>query len=215
MPIPITIAALLLLTAAIVLLRLRWPMLSSHARRRFLLLALLLFTPTALSFLTHWETTSIRLNDLLGWFRVLAYMLVVVFFTLLRPRWLTSLIATVLLLPLLSASFIAPLADLFTLRPFTMRPIGGGFFLETAPWTSGEHANSGVDFTLFRRPPGSSLFRRGIRSGRLYNSQCDTANVFGTFDPAHLALDLRCPPLPGITPSGTELHVTLHEPPLH
>ena len=201
------------MTAAVALLRLRWPSLSPRTRSIWLRLALLLFVPTALSYLTHWETASVHVNDLFLWIRILGYELIVIFFTLLRPRWLTTSVAVVLLLPLLAASIIAPLSALFDPHLYTVQPIADDYFLETAPWTSGEHANSGIDFTLFRQPPHLHLLRRGLRAGRLYNSQCDTAHVVARFDPIAGTLDVHCPPLPGSTPlsptSGADLRFPL------
>ena len=201
MPLLLALTTLLLLMAGLVVLRFRWQHLKRPTRFRLLALAIALILPAVLAIVTGWQSTSVTIDNLLLWLQAFGYVLIVVFFTLLRPRWLSIGISVILLLPLLSSSSLAPLSILFTARPYRTVPIGSGYYLETAPWTSGPGENSGVEYTVFYRPGSPGFFRRGIRGGRLYESQCRTAEAFGTLDSEANRITLHCPAL---TPQSPE-----------
>src|SRR5271170_3507847 len=113
MHVPLTLAVFLLLTTAIVLLRIFWSRLSPRTRRALRLSAGTIFVLFFLSFVSRWGPSSDRLNSVFYWSALLSYEFFVLLFTHLRPRWLTATIAVVLILPLFSASVFLPLTGLF------------------------------------------------------------------------------------------------------
>lgn len=203
-----TYLGLVCLTALAIGLRLAWPRLGRRPRRWFVIALGLLLLPSLLSTASRWETSSSHLNAILLWIRLFAYVLCVVFFTLIRPRLVTITIATILLLPIFSSSIVGPAAALFTAVQPTVHPIGDEYFLELSPWSSGHQGNSGADFALFYQPAHASFLRRPFMGARLYNTQCATLQTTATIDPATAHIAVHCPPLttdPAAAPSGTEL----------
>ena len=212
MPVYLTLLGLLGMTAVAISLRLLWPRTSSRTRHILLLTAAILCLPAFAPLLLKWETTSEPVNTALLWLRLFAYELCVVFFTLLRPRWLTCIVAVILTLPLFSSSIVGPLGGALQSGAPVVRPISGGYFLELLPWSSGPAQNTGADLVLFYQPPSTRLFRRSFVGIRLYDSQCRTPATFATVNPAIPAIDVHCPPLttdPKASPSGTELHYVI------
>ncbi len=204
----LTYTALVGLILVTVLLRLLVPRCSPPRRRQLSVLLALLLLPALLNTVSRWETTSLHINASLLWIRLFAYELCIVFFTLVRPRVLTSTIAVILTLPLFFSSVTGPAATLFSRAQPKIRTISDGYFLELLPWSSGPHQNSGADFVLFYQPSHVPFLRRPFMGTRLYNSQCRTAETTSTLDPATDHISVRCPPLKSTAaapPSGTEL----------
>ena len=102
----VTYLALVCLTALAIGIRLLWPRLGMRPRRQIFLVLALLLLPALLSTVSRWDTTSTHLNASLLWIRIFAYELCIVFFTLIQPRLLTTIIAIVLLLPVFSSSIV-------------------------------------------------------------------------------------------------------------
>lgn len=204
----VTYLALVCLTAVAIGIRLLWPRLGMRPRRQTFLVLAFLLLPALLSTVSRWDTTSTHLNASLLWIRIFAYEISIVFFTLIQPRLLTTIIAIVLLLPVFSSSIVGPASALFSTVQPSVRPIGGDYFLELAPWSSGPSGNTGADFTLFYQPGHFSFLRRPFMGSRLYGTQCLTSNTTATLDPATAHIAVHCPPLtsdPAAPPSGTEL----------
>ena len=195
MPIVLTLVTLVSTLTTAILLRLHWPRLSTRARRRLQLLALLLLAPSLFSLVTKWDVSNYRIADLEVWIRIVAFQYGIVFLTLLRPRVLTIGIAIVLLPFLFTTSITGPLSYLFQLDPVRVVPIADGYILETLPWR-GVDGNSGIEYELSYRPPQFAGVRRDIVGTRFYDSQCDTAATYAVLRPATRALDVYCPPLP-------------------
>ena len=196
-----TLLSLLLMTGLVIVLRVCWPRLSPEMRLRVAVVAVAILVVPWIERFTGWESVSIRLNQLSLWVCILGYEVCVIFFTLLRPRWLTIPIAVPLLLLIFSSSVLAPLSALFAKNTYKTLPLGHGYFVETTRWTSGPGENSGVDWDVFYRPAAPGFLRRGTSGGRLYNTQCRTDAVFGTLNLAAHTLTLHCPSL---TPGGPE-----------
>src|SRR6201999_1304211 len=89
MYIPITIAALASLTAAMILLRIFWLRLPSRLRFFLIRASIALIALHVLFVLTKWSTTSDRLNTVINWLAIASYALLVLLFSRLSPRWLT------------------------------------------------------------------------------------------------------------------------------
>lgn len=208
MPVLATYLALVCLTGFAVALRLLWPRLGLRSHRRIFFVLALLLLPTLLSTLSRWETTSAHINASLLWIRIFAYELCIVFFTLMRPRAVTTSIAVILLLPIFSSSIVGPASALFSSSRPTIQSIGYDYFLELSPWSGGPQENTGTDFTLFYQPAGIHLLRRPFMGSRLYDTQCRTSDTIATLDAATAHIALHCPALtsdPAAPPSGSEL----------
>src|ERR1700722_8175947 len=100
MHIPITIAALVLLTVVMFFVRLFW--MRIHPDLRFTLICASIAAVLIHGFFTatKWGTSSTYINVIINWLAVAGYELLVLLFTRLSPRWLTSLCAAILLAPL-------------------------------------------------------------------------------------------------------------------
>lgn len=204
----LTFLAIACLIALVVTLRLFWPRLSPATRRLLFIVMALLLLPTILNAVLRWDTTSLRVNALLIWIRILAYELCVVFFTLLRPRALTIAIAIILTLPLASSSVVGPASSVFSSETPSRQAIGDGYFLELLPWSSGPGQTSGSDFSLFYQPPHLGFLRRTFMGYRIYDTQCRTASTTAAVDLHTAHITVHCPPLsadPAAPPSGLDL----------
>jgi hypothetical protein len=196
MHLPLTFASFALLTAGVVLLRLFWHRLSSKFHRLVVTLASAALSLLALSAATKWTAYPAQLNAVLAWCAVASYEFFLILFTLLRPRWLTSIIAAILIAPLLSASFILPLARLFDTAPQKTVSLGDKFVSVRAPWGIGTDDSSGVDLKIYWRPPWAPFLQRSVQGVRYYNSQCDTEASFAVLQPDHRSVLMICPAAP-------------------
>jgi hypothetical protein len=194
---PLTFAALALLTGALILVRIRWRRLSQKTHTTLITCACAAIVLYLFTLATGWNTASYHLNAALYWLAVAGYELFVLLFTLLRPRWLTAIIAVVLLLPLLSASAVLPLADLFNPAPHTIVSIGGNFVTDRTPWGTGGAGSSGFDLVVYSHPSWTHLVRRRRQASRYYNGQCDAARAFATLQPDGRHVLMSCPAAPG------------------
>src|SRR3954468_14817806 len=113
MHVPITIGILGLLTAAVVALRFLWWRLPSWLRKLMLGCAAAMVLVRFFFLVSLWSTTSTRVNALLCWTAVIGYEVVLVRFSLMRPQWLTTISAVILLLPILGSSLLLPLTRVF------------------------------------------------------------------------------------------------------
>src|SRR3982074_3271480 len=112
MNLPLTFAALVALTGALVLLRIFWPRFAQRTRSLLLACACIVPTLYVIAAATRWSTSSLRWNAAFYWGFIASYEFLLILFTRLRPRWLTSIIAIILILPILSASVFLPLVAL-------------------------------------------------------------------------------------------------------
>ena len=209
MPFFLTYCTLFATMMTAVAIRLWWPSLPLRGRRTLQGVAFVLLAPSLLSPLLKWHVTNHRVGELEGWVRIVACQFAIVFFTLLRPRFLTVTTAVVLL-PLIFTTMVAgTLSSLFHPAPFTEQHIADRYYLDTVPWESGSGANSGVDFDLYYKQSPSAHLRRSIYGTRLYNSQCRTAATYATLSTETHTITVHCPALPtgnlDAVGSGTEL----------
>jgi hypothetical protein len=193
MHLPLTFASFVLLTAGIVLLRLCWQRLSSPVQGFVVILACTILFFFALSLATKWKIYPALVNAALYWSAIASYEFFLVLFTLLPPRWLTSIIATILIIPLLSASIFLPLARVFDTTPYQTLPLGEKFVSVRTPWGTGATDGSGVDLDIFWRPAWAPFLQRRVQGVRYYNSQCDTGASFAVLQPDHQSVLMSCP----------------------
>jgi hypothetical protein len=194
--IPIATAVLVLLTVAVILLRVFW--LRIPAKLRYLLLraAIAILLLQILSTVTKWTTTSDHLNALFYAAAVASYELLLLLFARLRPRWLTSLSSVVLLIPVFSFSILFPLTSLFNPPPPPPISLGDHLFYEKLPWDTGDPATDGADFFIFYKPPFAPFLRHKIKRPTLSNVQCNVAAASIAFEPDRKSLRIDCPPWP-------------------
>jgi hypothetical protein len=208
---PLTLVVLGILTGVLIALRLRWLRLSLRFRAVLIGTVVLCMALSTLSTVTHWSTTSETANTLLGWARDLGYILFVLLFTLLRPRWLTVAIAIILIVPILSASIILPLGLLFDTSVPIRKDLGSQVQSVKIPFSN--PFNSGADIAVYHRPAHLPMLRYRIFSARFFETQCDTARLFAEVEtgpnPQHVFI--RCPAAPSAPPDSAHVLIL----PLH
>jgi hypothetical protein len=145
-----------------------------------------------LMFATGWSTSSNHLNAAIYWAAIAGYEFFLLLFTLLRPRWLTTIIAVILMLPLLSASPFLPLAELFSPAPHTISSIGPNFISDLAPWGTGR-APSGFDLTIYSHPSWTRFLRHRRQASHYFSGQCDASKASATLQPDGKHVLMSCP----------------------
>ncbi|MEO6815662.1 MAG: hypothetical protein ABI177_03095 [Edaphobacter sp.] len=198
---PITFAVLAILTGALILLRLRWHQLSHKAHSIFIGCAGTALVLYLLMFATSWSTASNHLNAAIYWAAIAGYEFFLLLFTLLRPRWLTTIIAVVLMLPILSASPFLPLAELFNPASHTITSIGPDFTSDLAPWGTGR-APSGFDLTLYSHPSWTQFLRRRRQACHYFSGQCDASKAYATLQSDGKHVLMSCPAAPDQQPDA-------------
>jgi len=211
MHVPLTFALLSALTGVLVLVRVFWRRIPHRVRLSLTVCAILTPIVSAIAFLTHWRTFSDRLDAGFYWASIASYEFFLILFTRLRPRWLTTAIAIVLILPVLSASVFLPLTDLFNQHPATITSIGDHLVSERVPWGSGAHEIGGTDLSIFSKPPWAPFLRRRRRSCRYYNSQCNAGAAFAVLQPDRDSVLMVCPASPGQPPDTARRAVVKFE----
>ena len=199
---PITFAVLAILTGALIFLRLRWTRLSRKTHRILIVCACVALIINAFGKVTHVSTSSSHVNAALYWFAVAGYGLVLLLFTLLRPRWLTAIIAIVLFLPILSASAFLPLAELFDPAPHTVVTLAPNLISDNVSWGTGIVPIAGYDFAIYSYPSWTHLLRRRRQGARYYDEQCDAAHASATLQPDGKHVLMSCPAAAGQPPDS-------------
>jgi hypothetical protein len=152
-------------------------------------------------FASHWSTSSTPLNAVIYWAAIAGYEFFLLLFTLLRPRWLTIIIAAVLMLPILSASPFLPLAELFNIAPHTSASIGPNLITDLAPWGGGTNP-PGFDLTIYSHPSWTRFFRHRRQASRYFSGQCDASKASATLQPDGKHVLMSCPAAPNQPPDA-------------
>jgi hypothetical protein len=193
MHLPLTFASFALLTSGIVVLRLFWQRIPTQVHGFIIALACAALLLLAFSLATKWTLYPNSLDAALYWSALAGYEFFLILFTLLSPRWLTSMIAAILIVPLLSATIFLPLAHLFDTDPYQTVPLGDRFVSVRTPWRIEATDGSGVDLKIYWRPSWIPFLQRRVQSVRYYNSQCDTEASFAVLQPDHKSVLMSCP----------------------
>ena len=191
---PLTISLLGLLTGLALLLRLLWWRMSSRLRRLMLGIALAMVLLRFFFIVSQWSTTSLHFNDLLCWGAVAGYAILLVRFSLIRPQWLSSLSAVILLLPLLGSTMLTPLTRIFYWSSAEITAIGGHYICEKSPWDIGVSGSTGVDLIIFYRPPFAPFLRHLVQRAAFGNDRCDASASTAVADPSRKLVHFHCPP---------------------
>jgi hypothetical protein len=197
MHVAITTGALVLVTLTIILLRVFWFRLPERLRG-FLVYAASAMILLRIAFVvSKWSTTSDHMNIMLNWTAVAGYELIIVLFTLHRPRWLTTISAFILIVPVFASSILLPLNSLFDPTTADITAIGNHFICEKNPWDADPATETtGVDLTVFYRPPFAPFMRHKVQRTTFNNEQCNAAESSVTVEPDRKHLRFRCPAWP-------------------
>jgi hypothetical protein len=189
----LTAGVLALLLFAIILLRVFWTRVPAKTR------SFLVYSGLAMMFIhvafavTKWSTTSDRFNSIINWGAVAGYMLIIVLFTLHRPRWLTTISAAILILPVFASNIILPLRDLFSTDSPSIVRIDNRYIYAKNRWhESGENQNSGVDLMVFYQPRFLPL-RRKLQRATFNDMQCDASASSANIDRVSKIIHFHCP----------------------
>src|SRR5258708_21913099 len=193
---PITTAALALLTAAMLLLRIFWSRVPPRLKFFLIRASIAMIILHGLFVVTKWNTTSGRLNVFINWMAIAGYELPVVLFSRLPPRWLTLPSTIILLIPLFAASVLGPLTYIFDPASRETLPLGDHLFYEIDPWTNAGGGNQGVDVVVYYRPPFPPFLRRRIRSIPFNDQECNSRAASAIPLPAMTTILARCPNCP-------------------
>lgn len=203
MHVPLTLAALALLTLGLVLLRIRWPYLAPRTHRCLIVLAGIALAFSCLNSVSHWQPIWQPIDAAQHWTTFAAYEFLVLLLTLLRPRLLTSIIAAVLILPILSASTLLPLTALFDHPVQTTVPLAPNVVTLTTIVKRTPYATNAADFEVFYRPSWLPFLQHRLASTRFFDTQCNSPAAYATLQPDQRVVLLTCPPRPGQSSDAT------------
>jgi hypothetical protein len=195
MHVPITTASLVVLTFATLLMRIYWLRVPPIVRFCVIRGAIALVLIEILSTVTRWSTASDRANVIIAWLAVASYEMLLMLFTRLRPRWLTSLCGVILLMPVFASSVLLPLTSLFDPTKNEAVSIGNDLSYQRVPWgdRNDTSANSGVDILVSYHPPFAPFLRRYLRNIPFNNQQCNTNAAFALLGVDPKTVIVRCP----------------------
>ena len=197
-----TIFTLALFTAAIVLLRLRWQRLSGNLKQRLICLGIASISTLCLAVLSRVSTTNDQVNVLVYWCCILSYIFFVVIFTLIRPYWLTLLIAVILVVPLLSSTAILPLDAIFVHQQHQETALGAGLTSDLVPIDPPlAPAATGADLSIYRRPAWAPFLQRKLFGARYFDTECHSSAAFATLQPDRHSVLMVCPATPDRPPA--------------
>jgi hypothetical protein len=202
MYIPITTAALALLTAAMVLLRVFWLRVPSRMRFFLIRASIAVIVLHGLFVVTRWNTTSERLNVFINWLAIAGYELLVLLFSTLPPRWLTLPSSIILLIPLFAASILGPLTYIFDPSSRRKVPLEDHLFYQIDPWSNAGSGTQGVDVVIYYQPPLAPFLRHKVRSIPFNDRECNSRAASAIAFPAKKTVVFRCPEWP---PQSTEI----------
>ena len=193
MHVPVTLALFATILVVLVALRLRWRRIPGRIRLLLIALSFAAVAAQGLSFVTRWRIAEDTPRVALYWAAIAGYEFFIVMLTLLRPRWLTTIIAVVLILPLLSASIFLPLGDLFNRNQQRIVPLDASLSGKITPWNSVLRSTSGVDVDIVESSRHVPFVDRALASARLYNNQCNTSAIVATLQPGRKSVLVSCP----------------------
>ena len=161
---------------------------------------------------TKWSTTSDRLNSIINWGAVAGYQLIVVLFTLHRPRWLTTISAIILILPVFASNILLPLVDLFSTTSPSISRIDGRYINARNLWNEpGENHNSGVGSDGLLPAPLLTSAPQGSARSTFNDMQCDASASSASIDRVRKIIHFHCPASP--TGHGSDpIDLLLHPP---
>jgi hypothetical protein len=204
MAIMITAAYLGLLIAAMLLLRIFWGRLPAGLRTFLVRAAAAAFLLHLAFVVTKWGTTSTQGNAIINWLAVAGYVLFILLFTRLSPRWLTSLSAVILLIPLFASSILYPLTMVLTPDGIPHVPIGNHLYYKSVGWAETGGGNSGVDLNVYYNPPFLPFLARRVQVQPFNTVECNAYAAIILLGPAPKTVLARCPHWPTQPPGSDD-----------
>jgi hypothetical protein len=195
-------AALVLLTAAMILLCALWLHVPSGLRWLLIRASLAITLVQAVFSATKWGTTSAYVNVIIYWLAIAGYELLVLVFSRMPPRWLTSISAAILILPLFAATIMLPLTGIFRPGSLPKVPIGKHFYYKLIHWPNDGEGNAGVDLDIYYRPVIAPFLSRKIKTQSFNTNECNASAAFIVPGPDSAHVIARCPHWPN-QPAGT------------
>jgi len=206
MHVPLTFALLVLLTGIIVALRFVWWRMPPWLQSFLVAGAVAMFLIRFVFVVSHWSMTSTRLNALLCWTSAVGYEVLLVRFSLMRPRWLTSLSAVILLVPIFGSTLLLPLTRIFDWAPADISAIGGPYICEKSGWDTTVVGNSGMDLIVFYRPRFAPFLRHLVQRAAFADDQCESVASSAVADVTNKVVHFHCP---GRSGKQTDIELTL------
>jgi len=194
--IPITTAALALLTVAMLLLRIFWSRVPPQLQSFLIRASIAMIALHGLFLVTKWTTTSSWLNSVVNWLAIAGYELMVLLFSRLSPRWLSVPSTVILLIPLFAASILFPLSHVFRPGGDKNIPLSDHLFYEVDPWANTGRGNAGVDLVIYYRPPFAPFLRHKLQAIPFNDQECNSSAAFAIAFPAKKTVLGRCPNWP-------------------
>jgi hypothetical protein len=192
MHIPVTVAFLVVLTIAMILVGIYWPRVPPHIRTFLICASVALIILHGLFTVTKWTTVSNRLNVLIAWLAIVGYELLVLRFSRLSPRWLTVPSAIVLLILVFASSVVVHLDQIFD--PALQRvPLPSHLYYEITPWRNVGAGTTGVDVAIYRRPALVPFLRHKIQAIPYNDHECNANASYAIVLPEKKSVLGRCP----------------------
>jgi hypothetical protein len=210
MHIPITIAALTLLTAAMVLLRIFWIRLDYRLRFFLIRGSIGIIALHAFFAVSKWETSSGYVNVIINWLAIAGYELLVLLFSRLSPKWLTTFSAVILIAPLFASSILLPLTRIFQPGTIPRVPIGNHLYYRVSRWSVDGAANSGVDLDIIYSPPFLPFLSHKVQNQPFNTQECNAFASSALLGPTPRTVIARCPHWPNEPPGAEDKLLQLH-----
>jgi hypothetical protein len=196
MNVALTIVVLATMMAAMLILRVAWIRLPPRLRFGLVTASVTLVAIQAFCAATKWGTTSDRLNTIIYWLAVAGYGLLILLFSRLSPRWLTSLSAAVLLLLVFTASILLSLSEIFESSHVKKIPVGNHLFYEAKPWRNTGAGMQGVDVIVSYRPPFAPFLRHKMQIIPFNDHECNSRAAIAIPSPRTKTVLGSCPRWP-------------------
>jgi hypothetical protein len=194
MHLPLTFGLLGLLTAAVIALRFLWWNLPFWLRRLVLVASFAAVFLRVVFIATQWSMISPRLNALHAWVAVAGYQILLARFSLMKPQWLTSISALILLAPLIGSTLLIPLTRFFDLSRADISTLTGPYIVEKSPWDTDASGNSGTDLMVFYRPRFFPFVRHLAQRAAFGNDECRAEAATVQANVQEHTVHFHCPP---------------------
>jgi hypothetical protein len=193
MHLPLTFGLLGLLTGAVLVLRLFWWRLPWWLRRAVLGLAIAMVLLRIGFIATQWSMTSTRMNAVISWLAVAGYEILLARFSLMRPQWLTTISALILLVPLIGSTLLIPLTRVFDWSSADISQLSGPYILEKSLWDTDGAGNSGLDMIVFYQPRLLPFLRHYSQRASFGDDECVPQEATVQNDPKKRTVHFHCP----------------------
>jgi hypothetical protein len=203
MSITITAAILVLLTVAMLLLRIFWLRIPLGFRAFLVRGAVAMVLLHVFFVATKWGTTSTRVNAIITWLAIAGYELLILLFSRLSPKWLTSLSAAILLIPLFASTVLFPLSLVLEPDSIARVPLGNHLYYKIVPWANNGAGNAGIDLNVYYIPPFAPFLSRKIGTQSFNMEHCNAFAAYAQPGPGPKTVVARCPHS-SAQPAGTD-----------